>query len=56
MTWTAFLKRPSTGQALTLGEMSAVEEKSSPSGQAEEKPAALKGFDLEGSEFQFKTQ
>ncbi len=54
MAWTAFLKRPSVGQAAAPGQQTATAAKSTPSGQAEEKPAPLQGFDLSDNEFQLK--
>jgi hypothetical protein len=58
MTWTAFLKRPSTGQAPKpdAGSASGLGAKPIPAGPTEEKSDAAKGFDLEGSEFPLKAE
>jgi hypothetical protein len=56
MSWGAFLKRPSIAQAGKPGEDSAIGARPTPAAHAEEKPAPLKGFDLEGDEFQVKKE
>lgn len=56
MTWTAFLKRPSLGQASKPSEESVIAAKTISTGQTEELPAPMKGFDLQGSDFQIKTE
>ena len=56
MSWTAFLKRPSAGQASTPGQQTATSAHSTLSTQVEEKPTQPQGFDLSGDEFQLKTE
>ena len=56
MCWGAFLKRPSVAQGAKPGEDSVVAARPAPSDQAKEKPAAPEGFDLDGDEFQVKTE
>lgn len=58
MTWTAFLKRPSIGQALKPGTESAsgIAAKMTPTGQTAEPSNGMKGFDLEGQEFPLKAE
>ncbi|MCC6126289.1 MAG: hypothetical protein IT426_15125 [Pirellulales bacterium] len=58
MTWTAFLKRPSIGQSpkLDAGPASGLAAKPIPAEPTEEKSQAMKGFDLNGSEFPLKTE
>jgi hypothetical protein len=53
--WGAFLKRPSAGQTIAAGQPAAVAASSTPSGQAENKPGPLQGFDLSGDDFPLKT-
>lgn len=58
MVWTAFLKRPSLGQAPKPSTESAsgIAMKTMPTGEAEALSNGMKGFDLKGSEFQLKTE
>jgi hypothetical protein len=57
MVWTAFLKRPSLGQAGKPGEEGAVSLKSAlqPAAHSEAKPAEAEVFDLTGEDFPLKT-
>jgi hypothetical protein len=55
MSWRAFLKRPSVGQAPARSPQTAVvAAKPAPAVQAEETPTQPPGFDLSGDEFQLK--
>ncbi|MBN2578316.1 MAG: hypothetical protein JXB10_04930 [Pirellulales bacterium] len=56
LSWTAFLKRPSTAHSPKPGEGSAVSATSSPSAGTGEKTDQPKGFDLSGDEFQLKEE
>jgi hypothetical protein len=58
MVWTAFLKRPSTGQTPKLGTESAsgIAAKTMPTEPAEKPSNGMKGFNLEGKDFQLKTE
>ena len=56
MAWTAFLKRPSAGQAPAPGQQPAASATATPTPQAGDKPGPLQGFDLSGNEFQLKTE
>jgi hypothetical protein len=57
MTWTAFLKRPGIGQAPQPGAESAsgITTKTMPTGQTAKPSNGMKGFDLEGNDFQLQT-
>ena len=55
-TWGAFLKRPSTGQAIPPGQQMAAAAPATSTGPTENKPGPLHGFDLSGDEFQLKTE
>jgi hypothetical protein len=54
VSWGAFLKRPSAGQAPPASQHTAAH--SASSSPTEDKPAPLQGFDLSGDEFQLKTE
>jgi hypothetical protein len=56
MAWGAFLKRPSSVPAGKPGEDSTIGARPAPGAPAGEKPAPLKGFDLDGDEFQVKKE
>jgi hypothetical protein len=56
VSWGAFLKRPSVGQAIAPGQPAAAAAPATPSSPAEDKPKPLDGFDLSGDEFQLKTE
>ena len=56
MAWTAFMKRPSTGQAPPASQQPAASAASAPAAQAADKSGSLEGFDLSGDEFQLKTE
>ena len=55
MTWTAFMKRPSLGQAPAAGQQAAVSG-GVPAGQTPARPAEPQGFDLAGEDFQVKPE
>ena len=52
--WTAFLKRPSAGQAAASGQTTANQAKTAPSSPSAEKQPQPQGFDLSGDEFQVR--
>jgi hypothetical protein len=56
MTWGAFLKRPSITPAGKPGEDSTIAARPAPSEPPKGKPSPPQGFDLEGDEFQLKTE
>lgn len=56
MTWGAFLKRPSIAPAGRPGEDSTIASRPAPSEPPKVKPPTPQGFDLEGDEFQLKTE
>jgi hypothetical protein len=58
MVWTAFLKRPSTGQTPKPGteSVSGIATKTTPAGETEKTSNGAKGFNLEGNDFQLKTE
>jgi hypothetical protein len=56
MAWGAFLKRPSIAPAGKPGEDSTIAAKPVAAAPAGAKPGPLQGFDLDGDEFQVKTE
>ncbi len=56
MTWMAFMKRPSLGQAPAPGQQAAVSAGAAPAGQTPARPAEAQGFDLDGEDFQVKPE
>jgi hypothetical protein len=57
MAWTAFLKRPSSGQApAPSNNVAGNSAKTSPAAPAEERPSQSQGFDLSGDEFALKKE